>query len=225
MSSQSEWWNNPRKISVVIDNSEWMYPYCEILVDELRDAGDDAFLCQSYDKIETGGVAFYLSCHELASKEILAKNKVNLTIHASELPKGRGWSPLTWQILEGLNSIPVCLFHTDEKVDSGSIIYLEKMEFDGSELIDEMRRKLAEISIDLCKRYLSEPAPPAGYHQQGEPTYYSRRRPEDSELNIEKSISDQFDLLRVVDNERYPAYFYHNGQKYLLKISKSKPTT
>jgi len=28
----------------------------------------------------------------------------------------------------------------------------------------------------------------------------------------------QFNLFQVVDNDRYPAYFSHNGQEFLLKI-------
>ena len=41
---------------------------------------------------------------------------------------------------------------------------------------------------------------------------------EGSELDINKSIKSQFNMLRVVDNERYPAFFSHKKKKYIIKI-------
>ena len=37
---------------------------------------------------------------------------------------------------------------------------------------------------------------------------------------INKSIKDQFNLLRIVDDERYPAFFEIDGSKYFIKIYK-----
>jgi methionyl-tRNA formyltransferase len=56
--------------------------------------------------------------------------------------------------------------------------------------------------------------------QAGLPTYYKRRTPEDSELDPDKPLRDQFNLLRVADNDQYPAFFRHLGHKYVLKIEK-----
>ena len=56
--------------------------------------------------------------------------------------------------------------------------------------------------------------------QRGSSTVYRRRTPNDSELNINKTLKLQFNLLRVVDNERYPAFFKHKNNKYILKVYK-----
>ena len=37
--------------------------------------------------------------------------------------------------------------------------------------------------------------------------YHNKRIPEESELNIIKTIVENFNLLMVCDNDRYPAYF------------------
>jgi len=216
-----EWWIKPRVVSVVIDNNEWMLPNCKKLVNEISENGDNATLCQSFDKVQEGGVAFFLSCHNLAPKSILERNHRNITIHASALPEGRGWSPLTWQILNGSNRITVCLFETVERADAGPIIYREYLDFRGDELIDEMRAILGELSIELCKRYLAETSPPAGKSQTGKGTYWPRRGPEDSALDPNKTIAEQFNLLRTVDNERYPAFFELHGRRYYLTIKKA----
>lgn len=214
------WWQSPRTVSVVIDNDEWMLVYCKQLVTEISSRGDTACLCRSYDEVKKDGIAFFLSCHEIASREILERNHRNLVIHASNLPEGRGWSPLTWQILQGENRIPVCLLEAAEKVDSGRIIYRDMLEFEGHELINEMREALATLSCNLCLRFLDEEQPPAGEEQQGKATYYPKRKPEDSQLDVNKTIAEQINLLRIVDNERYPAFFEWQGSFYRIRIEK-----
>ena len=47
-----------------------------------------------------------------------------------------------------------------------------------------------------------------------------RRTPADSRLDPDKSIAEQFELLRVVDNQRYPAFFDHRGRRYRITIEK-----
>ncbi|HGG0417971.1 TPA: hypothetical protein ACJFE8_002771 [Clostridium sporogenes] len=39
-------------------------------------------------------------------------------------------------------------------------------------------------------------------------------------LDINKTIKEQFNLLRVADNEKYPAYFMFNNKKYIVRIYK-----
>ena len=58
--------------------------------------------------------------------------------------------------------------------------------------------------------------------QEGKETIYPRRRPKDSELDITKTIEEQFNLLRIVDNEKYPAFFNIDGKEYILKIYPKK---
>ena len=37
-------------------------------------------------------------------------------------------------------------------------------------------------------------------------------------VDLNKTIHEQFNLFRIVDNELYPAFFLHQGKKYILKI-------
>lgn len=225
MSGAPAWWRKPRLVSVVIDNNGWMLPHCERLADLVAKDGDNAMLCRSYEAVPEGAIAFYLSCHRVTPPEVLARNRRNLVVHASDVPEGRGWSPLTWQILEDRNRIPVSLLEAVQEVDAGPVIYKEHLEFAGHELIDEMRAALAELTIALCRRFLAEPVPPEGVPQTGEPTYWPRRRPEDSVLNPHKTLAEQFGLLRVADNERYPAYLEWRGCRYRLHITKVDSST
>ena len=56
--------------------------------------------------------------------------------------------------------------------------------------------------------------------QTGDESFYPRRKPDDSRLDPSRTLADQFHLLRVVDNERYPAFFESCGSLYTLRIRK-----
>lgn len=60
-------------------------------------------------------------------------------MHESDIPKGKGWSTLFWQILEEQNKIRVTLFEAGKKVDSRRIYAWKWFKFDGHELVDELR--------------------------------------------------------------------------------------
>ena len=81
----------------------------------------------------------------------------------------------------------------------------------------------------MAKQYIDNFDNSPGISQNGikrryslKETFYPKRTKKDSELDIKKSIKQQFNKLRVVDNERYPAFFIMNGQKYILKVYKDE---
>jgi len=216
-----DWWTQKRTVSVVTDTEGWFDPFALDLVDRIENNGDHAQFIRDQNQVPEGDVAFYLSCLKLTPDAILARNRINLVVHASALPKGRGFSPVVWQILEGLNEIPLTLFEMDGTADTGPIVRQSTITFDGHELNDEIRDALGRSIVDICVEYLTAETRPVAVAQTGEPTWYPRRRPADSELDPEKTIAEQFQLLRVVDNERYPAFFTIGGQTYTLKIAKA----
>ncbi len=220
MTSVPEWWRKPRRVAVVIDNPSWILQFGRRLVAEANAGGDRAVLCREHREIPNGEVAFYLGCIHMSPPDVLARNRRNLVVHESDLPKGRGFSPLTWQVLEGINQVPVCLLEAEQEADSGPVVYREQLNFAGHELVDEMREILGEMTLRLCHRFLDELSPPLGKPQDGQHTWFSRRRPPDSRLDPDLTIAEQFNLLRVVDNVRYPAFFEHRGHLYRLLIEK-----
>lgn len=205
-------------ISIIVDSPDsWIVEYgkklCRILEKE-----HDVEFCTSLDKRE-GDIAFLLSCRNIVTGEKLKLHKSNIVIHAGDLPKEKGWSPMAWRILQGNNEIIVSLFEAVERVDSGKIYMKEKIVFSGHELLTELREKLAGKIIDMAVEYVKE-YPMLGVEQEGEESFYRLRTPEDSELNIDKTISEQFNLMRIADNESYPLFFWKDNVKYIVKVFK-----
>jgi methionyl-tRNA formyltransferase len=212
---------NRLKITFLNDNPDnWMKPHLDRMVKLLNENHSVDVVFKEED-IKNGDILFILSFYKLVSSESLKLNKNNIVIHASDLPEGKGWSPATWQILEGKNEIPLTMFEAVEKTDAGPVFIKSKISLDGSELIEQWQDKMgAEISkmvLDFVSKYPEIKSVP----QSGPGTFYPKRTPKDSEFDPDKTISEQFNLFRVVDNEKYPAFFYYRGKKYILKISKS----
>ncbi|MDZ4838523.1 MAG: formyltransferase family protein [Bacteroidota bacterium] len=208
-------------VQILIDNVDsWVVPMTRHFIEKLKKQnGQEIILVHKHKDVLEGDILVLLSCNRIYKP--LNRNKHNLVAHASALPKGKGMSPLTWQILEGKSEIPVTLFEAQEGLDSGEIYEQVIVLLKRTDLIDDARIKVAEATFTMIERFIEKYPNNIGEKQKGEESYYNIRGKEDSRLDFDKSISDQFNLLRVVDNERYPAYFDVDGERFILKIFKA----
>ncbi len=220
MMEPRQWWTRPRRVTVLVDNPSWVLPFAERFVAMCLEGGDEARLARSYDEMLDEGAAFLIGCTRITPRDVLARNHRNLVVHASDLPRGRGHSPLAWQIEEGRSTIPICLFDAAPELDTGPVIYRDTIELSGHELIHELHTALGHKTIELCRRFLAETTPPAGEPQHGEPTYYPRRSNDNNRLDPDRTIVEQFDKLRVCDNDRFPAHFELRGHRYRVRVEK-----
>ena len=108
------------------------------------------------------------------------------------------------------------------KVDAGEIYFQNFFTLDGTELSDEIREIQGNQFIKIIKNFLSEYPNIKCKKQTGVSNFNKKRYPKDSKLNINKTIKQQFNHLRINDNELYPSYFYYRSKKYIIKILKEK---
>jgi len=178
-------------------------------------------IVHSKEELTFGDILFLISCSEIVSKREREAYKKTLVIHASDLPVGRGWSPHIWEIINGATEITISLLEAEDKVDTGdiwkkiSVPILESAIFDEiNELIFNTELELMDFAImnfDIVK--------PKKQLEIGS-TYWPKRLPSDSQVDINKSISEQFNLIRVCDPNRFPAFFYKDGEKFNITIKK-----
>ncbi len=208
------------RIAILTSKNQWFIPYAKELNKKIQNSKlffDEEDIKDSFD------VLFILSYHKIITKNILNQNKHNIVIHASDLPKGKGWSPMFWQILEGKNEIPFTMFEASNGVDNGDIYMKETLLLSGYELNEELRNKQANHIISMCLNFIENyqkykiPLP-----QKGKESFYPKRNKNDSQIDISKSIKEQFNLLRIVNNNEYPAFFHYKGKKYILKIEEAE---
>jgi methionyl-tRNA formyltransferase len=168
----------------------------------------------------SGDFLFLVSCQQIIRAATRSRYRHTLVLHASALPQGRGMSPQVWQVLEGRDGFTVTLLEAHDDLDCGRIWQQREVEIPATALYDEINARLFDAEIELMTWALTHcdhfhPRP-----QVGTPTWYRRRTPDDSRIDPELPLADQFDLLRVADPQRYPAFFDHRGQRYRIRIDK-----
>ena len=211
--------NNKYKVTFLVDNKNtWFSKYLNIF--PIKNKKYIFKVSSNVKKVFNQDVLFIINYTKILNKKRLLQNKLNLVIHSSNLPKNRGGAPLHWQILRNKKKIKICLFEAIDKLDAGNIFLTEELSFNGTELYDELRDKQAKKMIKLIKKFLSKYPKIKGTSQFGKPSFNKKRNSNHSELDINKSIKDQFNLMRISDNEKYPAFFNFRNNKYILKIYK-----
>lgn len=215
-------WAKLYPVNIVTSPNSWFEKHANEIEKDLSALGFMVSLKFSHHDIEAGSIACYLSYQKIVPVEYIDKTYQSLVVHASDLPRGKGFSPWVWQILEGKNNIPLCLFEMNEGLDTGNIFQKSEMILKGNELLPAIRIKLAGTIKKIITDHLVKDREPSSYSQNGEETFYKKRTAKDSELNPAKSLKEQFNLLRVVDNDVYPAFFEYLGKQYTLKIEEIK---
>jgi methionyl-tRNA formyltransferase len=209
------------KITILTTKSSWLNQYNVKLAQDLQKLGCSVKIIHNKHDLEEGDIAFFLGCYEIIDTSFLKLHKNNLVVHESDLPQGKGWSPMAWQILEGKNDIPITLFEAVERVDAGDVYIRDVIHLRGDELYEEWRQKQGEKTCLMCLDYVRlyvSGLLPAPQKQTGDSSFYRQRTIKDDEIDPGKSIVSQFNHLRIVDNEEHPAFFIHNNKKYILKI-------
>lgn len=86
--------------------------------------------------------------------------------------------------------------------------------------MDEWRGLQAHATFELCLAWFDrhQEVRKTAKPNHGEASHYPRRRPADSRLDPELSLAEQFNVLRVVDNQRHPASFQWRGRCYILNL-------
>ena len=178
------------------------------------------FFSENLNKVRNFDVVFILGYTKILKNNFLKKNKLNLVVHESNLPKGKGFAPVQWQVLKNKNRIPICLIKADKKYDSGEIYVKDYFRIKKTDLYEEIRAHQANATIRVIKSFLKSYPNLSGKKQKGKSTYFKRRAKKHSEISINKSLKSQFNILRISNNRNWPTFFYFKGIKYILKIKK-----
>lgn len=186
--------------------------------------GDDisARLVHDRSELTRGDILFLVSCSQLIARDDRDRYDHVMVLHASDLPKGRGWSPLVWDILAGKEEMTVSLLTAEDGVDTGAIWAKQRFRVPKHALHNEINSQLFDAELELMDtgikmvRSNERPTP----QPEGGSSYHQRRTPEDSQLDPTRPLSELFDQIRVADPDRYPAFFDLHGKTFELTIRK-----
>lgn len=205
---------------LIDDKGSWFVPYGRKLKSSLDNEHTVYVIHDS--KVEcVGDICFMLSCTKLVNQKFMQQFENCIVVHASDLPKGKGFSPLQHQILDGKNSITLTLFEAVTEVDAGPFYFKDNIIFEGHELLGELREKMADKIIEMCQYYIEhrnelKPTPQPSIPE----TFYRKLAHEDDRLNINDTILNQINHFRIADNEKHPLWFEYMDHEYTVEIRK-----
>jgi len=143
--------------------------------------------------------------------------------HSSNLPNGRGGSPIQNQILMGKKITKLCAFKVGKQIDAGPIYYKKDLNLKGS--AEDILKRMEKISVKIIKKIIKSKKLFLKT-QYGKPTFFKRRKAEQSRINKKyfSKINKFYDFVRMLDADGYPkAFFIKDGIKFEFnKIKKFK---
>lgn len=189
---------------------------------DVRRAEHVVTLLRSRHDLQGGDLLFLISCGEIVNREDRAKFSKTLVVHASALPNGRGWNPHIWQILEGASHLTVTLLEAEDEFDTGAICHQVLVDIDKGALWNEINDVLFTAELHLLDYAVEhfQTMRPVLQRINTAPNYYRPRTPHDSQVDPDRTIAEQFDLIRVCDSQRYPAFFKLRGNRYKITLEK-----
>lgn len=134
--------------------------------------------------------------------------------HMTDIPYGRGGSPLQNLILRGHKHTKLTALKMVKELDTGPIYLKEDLCIESGSA-EEIYIRATYKSADMIERIISQDLKPVP--QRGEATAFKRRRPENSEIPRLESLQQLYDFIRMLDAEGYPrAFLYYKGFCYEL---------
>lgn len=126
-----------------------------------------------------------------------------IVFHMTDLPFGRGGSPLQNLIARGYKSTKISALRVEEGLDTGNIYLKASLELYGtaSEIFLRASRIIEKMIFNIIENQL------IAIPQVGEVVEFKRRKKEDSNLSHLHDLDKVYDYIRMLDCEGYPKAF------------------
>lgn len=135
-----------------------------------------------------------------------------VVFHMTDLPFGRGGSPLQNLIERGIYKTKISAIRVVKDIDAGPIYLKHDLDLQGS--ATEIFIRLAEIVFDkMIPRIIKDNPEPMP--QEGEPVFFKRRKPAQGDISELDNIDKIYDYIRMLDAEGYLQAFVETDR---LKI-------
>ncbi|MDE6055713.1 MAG: methionyl-tRNA formyltransferase [Lachnospiraceae bacterium] len=143
-----------------------------------------------------------------------------VVFHMTDLPYGRGGSPLQNLIVRGHKETKISAIRMTEKLDGGPIYMKHALSLEGS--AQEIFVRCSDIIFwEMIPQFLDEGSEKiAPIPQEGEPVLFKRRKPEDGNITSDMKTDQIYDYIRMLDAEGYPRAFIEFGD-YRLELEQA----
>jgi len=137
--------------------------------------------------------------------------------HMTDLPFGRGGSPLQNLIVRGFKKTKISAIKVSKGIDTGDVYLKEDLSLEGT--AEEIFIRSSKVIYKMIKKIIKtspEPVP-----QRGKIVEFKRRKPEESNIANLRTLRQVYDYIRMLDCEGYPKAFIEAGN---FRFEFSKPS-
>jgi methionyl-tRNA formyltransferase len=127
--------------------------------------------------------------------------------HMTDVPYGRGGSPLQNLILRGHDETMLSALRMVETLDAGPVYGQRKLSLEGR--AQHIYERAANLTYELIAWIVTENPEPE--RQQGQVVEFRRRRPEESHLPHTDNPRVMCDHIRMLDAATYPHAYIRHG--------------
>jgi methionyl-tRNA formyltransferase len=127
--------------------------------------------------------------------------------HMTDVPYGRGGSPLQNLILRGHQSTMLTALRMTAELDAGPVYLKRPLSLAGR--AEEIFESAAALTCAMISEIVTKEPHPVAQH--GEAVSFPRRAPEQSVLPREGTPTSLYDFIRMLDAPTYPAAFIEWG--------------
>ena len=158
---------------------------------------------------------FFLHWNWLVPDSIYLNHEC-VCFHMTDVPYGRGGSPLQNLIVKGHTETKLTALRMVAEMDAGPVYTKRPLSLEGT--AHEIFLRAGLLSFDIIQWIIEcEPQP---IEQTGEPVIFKRRKPEQSRLPKVGSFQNLYDHIRMLDAPTYPLAFVEHGD-YILEFSEA----
>jgi methionyl-tRNA formyltransferase len=140
-----------------------------------------------------------------------------IVFHMTDLPYGRGGSPLQNLIVRGHKDTKISAIRVSKGIDTGPVYLKKPLSLNGT--AEEIFIRSAQVIKEMIIEIVAQQIQPKD--QTGEVVLFERRKPEDGNINLCNNIEQVYDFIRMLDCEGYPNAFLETN-KFRLEFSKAK---
>jgi len=145
---------------------------------------------------------FFLHWSWKVPEEIIT-NYNCVCFHMTDVPYGRGGSPLQNLIVRGHKKTKLTALKMAKSFDAGPVYFKRPLSLEGR--AQDIYIRATNLSAEMISGIIKKKIIPK--LQKGKVVIFKRRKPEESEIPECKTLEQIFDFIRMLDAEGYPRAF------------------
>lgn len=145
-----------------------------------------------------------------------------IVFHMTDLPYGRGGSPLQNLITRKVYDTKVTALRVVGKLDAGPIYLKYRLSLRTGSAQDILKKASRLVFARMIPKILKEKPTPSD--QTGKVVAFKRRGPEQSNIAKKRfhNLAEVYDFIRMLDGEGYPSAYVKLGQNVRLNFRNAK---